>query len=260
MLKVQNVHYNIGLKKILNGISIDFAPGLFHVILGPNGSGKSTFLKVFSGEIKPAKGSVFYDVKDIFSISKIAVAQKRSVMSQQADLQFPLFAGEIVMMGRYPHFNYKPAANDYAICNTVIDQMQLKDFLDRDFLTLSGGEKQRVQFGRALAQIWEVPKDGCRYLFLDEPVNNLDIHYQHQFLQLAKTFTTRNTVTIAILHDINLAIEYADTISFLKAGNLVSHGLPADIITAEMINDVFNIPVKIIEHPSTKNPLIVYNG
>ncbi|HEX8460208.1 MAG TPA: ATP-binding cassette domain-containing protein, partial [Segetibacter sp.] len=189
-----------------------------------------------------------------------AIAQRRSVMSQQADLQFPLSATEIIMMGRYPHFDYKPTTKDAEICNEVIRQMELADFLNRDFLTLSGGEKQRVQFGRALAQIWETPALGCRYLFLDEPINNLDIHYQHQFLQLAKAFTTKQTVTIAILHDINLAIEYADTITFLKAGSVVSHGVPQGTITPQLIDEVFNIPVTVIEHPSSGNPLIFYNG
>jgi iron complex transport system ATP-binding protein len=260
MLKVENVHYNIAAKNILNGISIGFSPGLFHVIVGPNGSGKSTFLKVFSGELHPQQGQVFYDEKDIFKLEKTFIARRRSVMSQQPELHFPLSVAEIVMMGRYPHFNYQPSTHDKAICAEVIHQMEIKDFLNRDYLTLSGGEKQRVQFARALAQIWETPRDGSRYLFLDEPINNLDIHYQHQFLQLAKAFTSEHTVTIAVLHDINLAIQYADTISFMKAGKIVSTGHPQNIITSTLIDDVFSIPVDIISHPSTGIPLIVYSN
>jgi iron complex transport system ATP-binding protein len=260
MLKVNNIHYNIGAKNILDGITIAFNPGLFHVIVGPNGSGKSTFLKVFSGELHPKQGHVLYDDKDIFKLDKTFIARRRSVMSQQPELHFPLSVGEIVMMGRYPHFNYQPSVHDKSICKEVIQQMEITDFLDRDYLTLSGGEKQRVQFARALAQIWETPKEGSRYLFLDEPINNLDIHYQHQFLQLAKSFTTPHTVTIAVLHDINLALQYADIISFMKAGKIVNTGHPKNTATASLINDVFSIPVDVIEHPSTNNPFIVYNN
>jgi len=260
MLKVENVHYNIGSKKILNGISIDFEPGLFHVILGPNGSGKSTFLKVFSGEYKPAKGEVFYDNKNVFSMSKTAVAQRRAVMSQQSELQFPLTVAEIVMMGRYPHFNYKPSAKDKAICDEIIQKMNINDFLERDYLTLSGGEKQRVQFARTLAQIWEKPEDGSRYFFLDEPINNLDIYYQHQFLQAAKAFTDDKTVTIAVLHDINLAVQYADTISLMKDGKLLYHGHPQQMITPELIQEVFAIPVEIMLHPSSQKPILYYKS
>jgi iron complex transport system ATP-binding protein len=260
MLKVENIHYSIGVKQILRGISIRFGAGLFHVIVGPNGSGKSTFLKVFSGDQHPQQGSVRYDRDDIFKLNKTAVAQRRSVMSQQPELHFPLSVSEIVMMGRYPHFNYQPSAKDIAIYDEVIKEMELTDFLDRDYLTLSGGEKQRVQFARALAQIWEKPTEGSRYLFLDEPINNLDIHYQHQFLQLAKAFTTAHTVTIAVLHDINLAIQYADTISFMKSGEIVSTGPPSSVISASLIKDVFAIPVDIIRHPATDHPIIIYNG
>lgn len=260
MLSIKNISYNIGSKKILQGVSIDFTPGKFHVILGPNGSGKSTFLKVFSGELKPATGTVFYDEKDVFLMSKIAVAQRRSVMSQQADLQFPLSVAEIVMMGRYPHFNYKPSLNDRNICNEIIRKLNIESFLERDYLTLSGGEKQRVQFARTLAQIWEVPAETSRYLYLDEPINNLDIYYQHQFLQSAKSFTNPKTVTVAVLHDINLAIQYADTISLMKDGKLFYHGIPEQVITSELIEEVFRIPIEILVHPTSGKPILHYKG
>ena len=181
-------------------------------------------------------------------------------MSQHAELQFPLSVADIVMMGRYPHFTNQPTAQDKAICDEVIVKMDIKDFLNRDYLTLSGGEKQRVQFARALAQIWETPAQGCRYLLLDEPVNNLDIHYQHEFLQLAKAITTPQTVTIAVLHDINLAIQYADSFTFMKEGKIVTHGAPKQVVTKELIKEVFNIPVDLINHPTINNPFIVYNN
>jgi len=260
MLSIENVCYSIGSKSILNGISTIFEPGLFHVIIGPNGSGKSTFLKVFSGELKPVQGSVHYDGKDAFKYNKTLLAQRRAVMSQQPELHFPLSVPEIVMMGRYPHFTYRPSRKDEAICREVMDRMEIAHFEHRDYLSLSGGEKQRVQFARALAQLWGTPEKGLRYLLLDEPISSLDIHYQHQFLQIARQLTMENIVLVAVLHDINLAIQYADNILFMKEGQLVAKGGPADIITAALVKEVFNIPVVIVEHPLLGKPLVVYSA
>jgi iron complex transport system ATP-binding protein len=259
MLRTENIHYHIGTKKILTGISIDFEPGLFHVILGPNGSGKSTFLKVFSGEQKPQQGMVRYDNDNAFRLNKIVLAQRRAVMSQQPELHFPLTVAEVVMMGRYPHFTYRPAKKDEAICRQAIAKMEIDHFTERDYLTLSGGEKQRVQFARVLAQLWEQPATGCRYLLLDEPVSSLDIHYQHQFLQEVKNLAKENMVLVAVLHDLNLAIQYADELIFMKEGRIVHKGKPAEVVTAGLVKDVFNIPVRIIEFPPAEKPIVVYH-
>src|SRR5437868_7504993 len=102
MVKIENIHYGIGHKAILNGITTGFEQGSFHVILGPNGSGKSTFLKVFSGELKPQQGNVLYDEANVFQLNKTTLAKQRAVMSQQPEVYFPLTVSEVVMMGRYP--------------------------------------------------------------------------------------------------------------------------------------------------------------
>jgi iron complex transport system ATP-binding protein len=258
MLEVKNISYEIGNKKILNDISASFEPGLLHVIVGPNGSGKSTFLKIFSGELKPLHGSVYYDSKDIFHIDKSALAKYRAVMSQLPELQFPLNVEEVVMMGRYPHFIFKPSKKDISICDEVMEKLEAGIFTNRDYLTLSGGEKQRVQFARVLAQIWEAPVEGNRYLFLDEPVSSLDIHYQHQFLQIVQSLKKEKIILIAVLHDINLALQYADRIIFMKEGRIIRDGKAPDIITAELVKEVFDIPVDIIENPFGNSSVMVY--
>src|SRR4249920_1241331 len=160
MLRTEKIYYSIGRKLILDNISAEFNPGEFNMILGPNGSGKSTFLKIFSGEIQGYDGSVFYEGKKIAQLKKEEMAKSRAVMSQQPELSFPLMVDEVVMMGRYPHFTFNPGKKDEAICNEVIDRMNLNEFRQRNYLTLSGGEKQRVQYARVLAQIWEKPVEG----------------------------------------------------------------------------------------------------
>ena len=259
MLRTENISFSVGKKQILKNVSASFLPGEFNMILGPNGSGKSSFLKIFSGEINKYQGTVLYDDKKIKELRKEELAKKRAVMSQQADLGFPLLVEEVVMMGRYPHFTFNPNKKDITICNEVIERMNLFEFKERNYLTLSGGEKQRVQYARVLAQIWEKPSDGYRYLFLDEPLNSLDISYQHEFLQAAVELIKDHTVLIAVMHDINLAAHYADNLFFLKEGELVVHGKPKDILTENIIEKVFNIKTMVIDNPVTGKPLIIYN-
>lgn len=258
MLKTENIQYSIGAKKILNNINVEFIPGEFNMILGPNGSGKSSFLKIFSGEINKYEGAVFYDDKKIAHFKKEVLAKQRAVMSQQPELSFPLMVEEVVMMGRYPHFTFNPNKKDIDICNQVMERMNLIPFKERNYLTLSGGEKQRVQYARVLAQIWEKPASGFRYLFLDEPLNSLDINYQQEFLQIAKEFTKDDTVLVAVMHDINLAVQYADKLFFFKEGELMAHGKPNDILTSALIKNVFDVKATLINNPLTNNPLVIF--
>ncbi len=258
MLKVQGINFSIGKKQILQDINLEFLPGQVNMILGPNGSGKSTFLKIFSGELQGFSGEVFYENKRLESIKKADLAKVRAVMSQQPELSFPLTVYEVVMMGRYPHFSFQPGKKDEAICKEVMERMNIESFSDRNYLTLSGGEKQRVQYARVLSQIWEPPADGCRYLFLDEPLNSLDMNYQQEFLQIAREFTKEHTVLIAVMHDINLALQFANQLFFFKEGALTASGPASQILSADLIKNIFGVDVLIMDNPATKKPLVVF--
>lgn len=258
MLSVNNLSFTIDNKQILQQLSLQFLPGKFNVILGPNGSGKSTLLKIISGGLHHYNGDVIYNSAGLKTLHNASLAKVRAVMGQQPELSFPLTVSEVVMMGRYPHFDLQPAKNDRDICNEVMVNLNLLAFAERNYLTLSGGEKQRVQFARVLAQIWQLPAVGNRYLFLDEPLNSLDINYQQEFLQTATTFAKNNTVLIAVLHDINLATQYADQLFFLKEGQLVASGTTEEILTAELIKKVFGVNVAVIVNPISGKPLVVF--
>ena len=260
MLRAEGIGYTIGGKQILQGIDTLFVPGQFNMILGPNGSGKSSLLKIISGEINSYTGKIIYNGHPLASLKKEELAKFRAVMSQQPELSFPLTAEDVVMMGRYPHFVFNPGKKDEEICRAVMDKMSLLAFRERNYLTLSGGEKQRVQYARVLAQVWDKTNTRMRYLFLDEPLNNLDIHYQQEFLQLAREFQQEDTVLVAVLHDINLAIQYADRLFFLKEGRLAAQGSPEEIVTEELIHDIFNVRSAIIRNPVSGAPLVVIDG
>ena len=258
MLRIEGLCCRAGGRPVVRDITAEFEPGLLHVIVGPNGSGKSTFLKAFSGEWPIESGSVYYDGQPVSGAGKIGLARRRAVMSQLPELHFPVRVDDIVMMGRYPHFAFRPTRQDIDICRQAMDHLSILPLEARDYLTLSGGERQRVQFARALAQIWDPPATGCRYLFLDEPVSSLDIHYQHEFLGLTRRLAASGTVIIAVLHDLNLALQYAHRMLFLKEGRVVAAGKAPEIVTPEIIHEVFGVSAHLLENPYGQRPVIVY--
>lgn len=257
MLRVENIHYSVGSKKILKGITTTFEPGLFHVIVGPNGSGKSTFLKIFSGELKPQQGDILYNNENVFKISKKQLAKQRAVMSQQPELHFPLIVSEVVMMGRYPHFDFRPEKQDEVICKHAMTLADVIEFADRDYLTLSGGEKQRVHFARVLSQIGN-NDDTNKFLFLDEAVSHLDLKHQKQLLDISKKLCDKNFTLIAILHDINLSLSFADRILFMKDGQVAYETKNHTEVTPDIIKDVFDVDSKIIDPGNGHRPVVVF--
>jgi iron complex transport system ATP-binding protein len=258
MLEAKDIRYSIGGKTILEGIDVSFAHGKFHVIVGPNGSGKSTFLKIFSGEVRPVAGQIRYDGRDVFTLDRKEVARMRAVMSQNPELHFPLRVYDIVMMGRYPHFGLVHSKHDEAIVSKAMQNAGVTEFAERDYLTLSGGEQQRVQFARALAQIWEASEGHERYLFLDEAVSHLDLKYQHQVLSLARDLTKQGVTVIAILHDLNHAITYGDRILFMKTGRVVHDVEGGHALDASMIKEVFDVEARVVDSGIPGRPAILF--
>ena len=258
MLRIEGLRCEAGGKPVIRGITTVFAPGLLHVIVGPNGSGKSTFLKAFSGEWPVTAGEIWYDGEPLRQLTRAALSRRRAVMSQLPELHFPIRVDDIVMMGRYPHFSFRPSRHDNEICRSAMEQLSILPLAARDYLTLSGGERQRVQFARALTQIWDGPEKGSRYLFLDEPVSSLDIRYQHQLLEQLRMLVQEKIVLIAILHDLNLALQYADRILFLKDGCVAAEGPAADTVRPELIREVFGIGAHVLQNPFGPQPVIVY--
>jgi len=258
MISVEQIKYSVGAKNILNNISIQFLPGTCNLIIGPNGSGKSTLIKLLSGELNNYDGRVMYNGADIKTFTKLRLAASRAVLSQQTELSFPMTVEEVVMLGRNPHFEFNPSKKDLEIVNEVINLLDLNSFIYRNYQSLSGGEKQRVHYARVLAQIWESPNGEQRYLFLDEPLNNLDIYYQEHFLKMAVSLLNETTTLIGVVHDINIALRYANQLSFLKEGAIIKNGAPAKIVDAILIKEVFNVDTHVMAHPSSGKPVIIF--
>jgi iron complex transport system ATP-binding protein len=256
MLSAKEISFRIDRKFLLQETSVDFEPGMFHVIMGANGAGKSTLLKLLAGDQRSSSGKIFLDGKDLDRYSRKQLAVKRAVLSQHYHISFPISVYEIVLMGRYPYFSNRPSALDKGICREAMELMDMAAMAERDYLTLSGGEAQKAQMSRVLAQIWEAGKEEGKILFLDEPVSHLDIKFQHQLLIAAKNLCAQGTTVVAILHDVNLALAFADRMLFMKEGRILYDKRNFTEVTTEIIKHVFDVSATIY-YPERHKPVII---
>ena len=257
MIAVKNLSYSVGKKKILDRASFSLIPGQMLAIIGANGAGKSTLLKLLCREIQPTGGNIHFNGADINTYSIRELAQIRSVLTQHNTVSVMFNVKELVLMGRYPHFENQPSAHDIEVIDAAMRETGITHLAARDYNTLSGGEQQRVQLARVIAQIYDQPTP---FLFLAEPTNGLDLLYQQQILQLARNMADRGYTVISILHDINFASQYADQILILKNGRTVALGLPPDVVNCENIHEAFSIKVKLMACEGFKCPLVIPSG
>ena len=222
-ISTEDIKVKIGDTEILKGINIDVNNKEFLGIIGPNGSGKSTLLKCIYRTLKPSSGIIKLD--DI-SLSKLSIkesSKKLAVLSQHNNYNFDFSVKDILLMGRSPHKKFldRDTKKDYDIIYDSLNKVGMLKFIDRNFLTLSGGEQQRIILARALAQ-----QTDC----------------------LIKSL---NVEIIAAIHDLNIAAMYCDKLYVLKEGTIVAYGSPKDILTSELIKDVYGVDSIVIENPST---------
>lgn len=242
MAEFRGVHYRAGRALILDGISLRFRPHRFNVVLGPNGAGKSTLLKLAAGLLRPSVGEITYGHHPVAAFATGALARKRAVLSQHVELPFPLEVEQVVQMGRYPHYAHTPSMRDREIVRRALDLMGMTEKSSRSYPTLSAGEQQKVQMARVLAQIWndDGPREQ-RYLFLDEPTTSLDVRYQIHLLDVARDLLGRDCTVVAILHDLNLALQYGDSFFVLDRGRLALEADGAENVPTELIERVFRV-------------------
>jgi len=247
MLSAENVTYRVGNKVLMDDISVDFEPGKLNLIIGPNGAGKSTLIKILCNHIKPNTGAVTLGGKNIQDYTSLELGKIRAVLSQNIDLTFPLKVWEVVMMGRYPHFSMKPAGLDERACEEAMEFFDVSELSERDYTTLSGGEKQRVHFARVLAQIWYPVPGSCRYLIMDEPLTFLDVYFQFQFMhKVLEILKSNDIVVIGVVHDLNLTAKFAHHIVLIHQGKILAKGSKREVFTKEHIEKVYRLSPVIV--------------
>lgn len=256
-LAAQAVTVRVSGKTLLQDVDISVCAGEIVALVGPNGAGKSTLLRVLSGDVVPQDGTVYMSEQPLAKWRLADRARVRGILAQSSSLNFAFTVLQVVLMGRGPHARGRETRKDYEIVRAALDAAEIHHLENRLYTTLSGGERQRVQLARVLAQIWEAQPGQTRYLLMDEPTNNLDLNHQHRTLQIARKFAHEGVAVLVILHDLNLAAQYADQIVLLKQGVVTATGSPHDVLTADNIEAAFAMSVMVTQHPLLDSPLIV---
>jgi len=242
-LDVEQVAVELSSRRIVNDVSLSVAPGEIVGLIGPNGSGKSTLLRSVYRMLRPAAGAVRLGGDDVWQLSARESARRTGVVVQEMPSDFEFTVAEVVQMGRTPHKGMlaQDTQQDAQIVLSALQRVNMLDFAERSFSTLSGGEKQRVLVARALAQ-------QPQFLVLDEPTNHLDIHYQLEILELVRSL---GITTLVTLHDLNLAAAYCQRLYLLREGRIIASGPPAQVLTPVLLREVFLVEVIVGQHPVT---------
>ncbi|WP_198304323.1 ABC transporter ATP-binding protein [Arcobacter vandammei] len=255
MYKIEDLSFEIQKKEILKSINLNLKPNSFLSIVGPNGCGKSTLLKTINRNIDIQKGKISLEDKNIEDFSDKELALKRSVLNQAFSFPYSFKAIEIVEMGLYAYDLSTKEKNE--LLDYIVQKLHLEDLKDKNYLVLSGGEKQKIQFARVVVQLC-ASCEKEKYLFLDEPTLNLDIFYQFKILDLAKELQKDFKIGIcAILHDINQAYLYSDEVIMMKKGEIKHFGLTKEVLTYENIYDIFQVESEFVYSKKLQKEIII---
>ncbi|MFF2388211.1 heme ABC transporter ATP-binding protein [Agromyces sp. NPDC058104] len=235
---------------LLHEVDFHATPGRVHALIGPNGAGKSTLLGVLAGDRRPSSGSVALDGRELGAWPLRELARARAVLTQEHQVTFPFPVREVVEMGRHPWARTAEADADESAVDRAMRATDVAHLGLRTVPSLSGGERARVALARVIAQQAPV-------MLLDEPTAALDLRHQEDVLRLARAHAEAGDTVVVVLHDLNLAAAYADDVTLLDRGRVVTTGAPAEVLTAERIEAVYGQPVEVVPHPRTGVPLVL---
>jgi iron complex transport system ATP-binding protein len=254
MLEARDITVKYGARLAVSAVSLVLAPQQVTTIIGPNGAGKSSVLRTLNAGISPASGEITLDGKPLSSFSRRAIAKRIAVVAQEAELRFPVTVFEFVLGGRYAWSSTSgwgwETTQDVEVACEVLRETQLEELSDRLMTELSGGERQRAVLARALAT-------EAGILLLDEPTANLDLAHQATILALVRQrCDSRGTSALVVTHDINLAAEFSDQVLLMKDGRSVAFGRPDEVLTPNLLKEVFAVRVLVDAHPISGVPRI----
>ena len=254
-LNVSNLSVTIGAQAIVADVTLAAEPGAITGLIGPNGAGKSTLLRAVLGLVPQASGAVTFDGADLLAMSRRARAQFTAFVEQNSATDARLTAREVVGLGRIPFqslWQATPSPKDESEIDAALAAVEMSGFGNRLYHVLSGGEQQRVQIARALAQ-------QPRLLLLDEPTSHLDIHAQLVTLDLMARRARAGATILLALHDLNLAAAFCDSLVVLHAGRVIAAGPPEQVLTPALLRQVYGVDATLLRHPISGRPLIAYD-
>ena len=254
-LSVDNISVCLGGRKLLDRVSFQARSGEVVAVLGPNGAGKTTLFRAITDELSVDTGKVCIHGISVSEWDLAERARTVGILPQSSTLNFPFSVDEVVLLGRSPCKSSRE--ENINIVGKALDMVDALHLRHRDYTHLSGGEKQRVHLARVLTQIWSEPESGSRLLLLDEPTSALDPAHQHLTLRIAREFARHNAAVIVILHDLNLASQYADRLIMLCEGRVEADGKPEDVLNEELLQRLLNINVCVIPHPKKGYPVVL---
>lgn len=253
-LRVQSLFMHVGSKQnakmILNDMSFNLPVGQVMAVLGPNGAGKSSLLQSLSGDIKVQYGQVFFDEQSIKDLSPKTLATMRVVLPQQHSMSFNMTVSSVVAMGAYPFIQANPNDVTQWVAQ-ALQEIGLEALKNRDYLALSGGEQQRVQFARLLVQAYAIIQQrGHVYIFLDEPTASLDPKYQVLLMRVVRALADSGCAAVlVVIHDLNLAARWCDKVLLLNQGQVVTCDHPTQVLTSDRLESVYGIPMTVMRNP-----------
>ena len=251
MIEVKNITKIYGNKKVVDNVSLNIQEGKITSFIGPNGAGKSTLLSIMSRLLKRDSGEVLVDGKDILKWDNKELAKKIAILRQSNNINIRLTIKELVSFGRFPHSQGNLKDEDYKYIEEAINYMQLKEFEDRYLDELSGGQRQRAYIAMVIAQ-------NSDYIFLDEPLNNLDMKHSVEIMKILRKLCDELKKTVVIvIHDINFASCYSDYIVALKDGKLIKNGLAEETIQKEELENIYEIDFHI-ENINNRNICVYF--
>lgn len=250
--RAEHLSCRVAQRTIINDVSLTLSSGELVALIGPNGAGKSTLLRLLTGYLTPTGGECSLAGKSLNDWHPEQLSRRRAVMRQQTQLGFDWPVEAVVGMGRAPWTSHPEAA----VVREVMQITGCSPLAGRQFAALSGGEQQRVQLARALAQLWNKGSPEG-WLFLDEPTSALDLYHQQHLLRLLKSLTREGKLHVCVvLHDLNLAALWADRIMLLHSGQMVSHGTPEQVLQADALARWYGAQVHVGRHPHHAAPQV----
>lgn len=234
MIEIRNVYQNYGQQDILKDVNLTIQEGRITALIGANGAGKSTLLGVVSRLIEPKSGELLIDGMDVKSFKSNEIAKKISVLKQTNQINIRITVKELVTFGRFPHSKGRLGKEDHEVITEAIKYMKLEEFEDRYLDQLSGGQRQRAYIAMILAQ-------DTKYIFLDEPLNNLDMRYAVEMMTILQNLVKDfNKTIVIVMHDINFAAAFCDHIVAMKDGIILKEGTPDQMMDKRILDEVFD--------------------